>query len=327
MPAWRLFGEYSISSAAPMNKFVIGTRGSRLARMQASFVTALLSQQFPSAAIDERIIVTEGDKLAGRMPVTGDKGLFTRAIERELLDGSIDLAVHSFKDLPTDLPQGLCVGAICRRGPVEDVVVGPPGVSIDGVPTGARVGVGGIRRAAQLRRLRPDLIASGIQGNVDTRLKKLDNGEYDAIIIARAGLVRMDLSARIACILDASVWYHAVGQGALAVEIREDDAKTASLVRPLNHALTRMQTDAERAFLFGLGGGCLVPVGVRGSISPQRLRLGGMVCGFHGTPFLEDEESGDPKEAQDIGRRLADKLLQKGASEVLAAVRDNHGNL
>jgi hydroxymethylbilane synthase len=309
-----------------MNKLMIGTRGSRLARTQSSFVAALLRESFPLTSIDERIIVTEGDKLAGRIPsATDDKGLFTRAIEQELLEGSIDIAVHSFKDLPTDLPPGLCIGAVLMRGPVEDVLVAPQGASIDSLRSGARVGAGGIRRAAQLRRLRPDLVAAGIQGNVDTRLKKLDKGDYDAIILARAGLTRLDYTARIAAVIDVSLWYHAVCQGALVIEMREGDAQTASIVGVLDDELTHLQTDAERAFLKGLGGGCLVPVGVRGSISRTHLNLGGMVCGFNGSPFLEHEEAGDPHNAAEIGRRLADKLIQKGASEVLANVRNHYG--
>jgi hydroxymethylbilane synthase len=306
-----------------MNKsIVIGTRGSRLARAQASLIASLLLKHFPSVAIEERIIATEGDKLAGRVPsATSDKGLFTRAIERELLEKTVDVAVHSYKDLPTDLPQGLCIGAVLERGPVEDALVSPLAQSLDDLPSGSRVGVGGIRRAAQLRRLRTDIIVAGIQGNVDTRLKKMDAGDFDAIILARAGMLRLDLGGRIACVFEPTAWYHAVGQGALAIEIREGDVAVAEIAGSLDHAPTRMQTDAERSFLHGLGGGCLVPVGVRGSISPQHLSLGGMVCGFDGTPFLEDEENGGPRDAREIGRRLADKLLQKGAADVLSAVR------
>jgi hydroxymethylbilane synthase len=306
-----------------MNKVVIGTRGSRLARSQSSLTAALFRERFPGIAIEQRFIVTEGDKLSGRIPAaTGDKGLFTREIERELLDKTIDVAVHSYKDLPTSLPEGLRIGAVLKRGPVEDALLGPPGSSVGKLPSGARVGAGGIRRAAQLRRLRPDLAIAGIQGNVDTRLKKLDKGDFDAIILACAGLARLDLSARIAYVLDASIWYHAVGQGALALEIREDDAPVAALAAAVDHAPTRMQADAERAFLKGLGGGCLVPVGVRGSIETERLRLEGMVCGFDGTPFLEGLETGDPHKAADIGRTLADKLLKQGAGNVLASVRN-----
>jgi hydroxymethylbilane synthase len=303
-------------------RIVIGTRGSRLARSQAALVAGLIKQRFPAVALDEKIIVTEGDKLAGRLPSSSsDKGLFTRAIERELLDSTIDCAVHSYKDLPTDLPEGLCIGAVLKRGPVEDALVGPGALSLDRLKPGARIGTGGVRRAAQLRRLRPDLVAAPIQGNVDTRLRKLDNGDFDAIILACAGLARLDLGGRIACMLDGSSWYHAVGQGALAIEIREHDAAVAEIMSALDHGLTRLQTDAERALLAGLGGGCLVPVGVRGGVGPDRLLLGGMVCGFDGTPFLTDEETGDPRCAAEIGRRLADKLLKKGAGDVLASVR------
>ena len=307
-----------------MNKLVIGTRGSRLARFQSALVAGMIRTHFPQVDLEEKIIVTEGDKLAGRLPSSkSDKGLFTRAIERELLDSTIDLAVHSYKDLPTDLPSGLHIGAVLKRGPVDDALVGAPGLSsIDKLPAGARVGAGGIRRAAQLRRLRPDLTAVGIQGNVDTRLKKLDNKEYDAIILACAGLSRLDLGGRISCILNASSWYHAVGQGALAVEIREHDSAVAGILEKLDHDPTRAQTDAERTFLSGLGGGCLVPVGVRSSFSSDRLSLSGMVCGYDGDPFLEDEDFGDIRAAADIGKRLADKLLKKGAGHVLAEVRE-----
>jgi hydroxymethylbilane synthase len=171
------------------------------------------------------------------------------------------------------------------------------------------------------------VIALPIQGNVDTRLKKLDNGDFDAIVLARAGLMRLDLGVRISSVLEVSSWYHAVGQGALAIEIREQDDAAAQAVLALDHALTRAQTDAERSFLGGLGGGCLVPVGVRGSVAGERLDICGMVCGWGGEPFLEEASTGHPREAKDIGLRLAEKLLKKGAAEVLKSVRERQAGL
>ena len=310
-----------------MDKLVIGTRRSRLALLQADIAATALRSRFEGLAVEVRPIDTEGDRILDKpLAAIDDKGLFTRAIEARLLDGSVDIAVHSLKDLPTDLPNGLSLGAVLMREASEDVLVGKAGLTLETLESGARVGTSSVRRMAQLRRCRPDVKALDIRGNVETRLGKLDKGEYDALILACAGLNRLQLEARIACVLPADRWYIAVGQGALAIEIRANDERIADLIRPLNHAPTRTATDAERAFLHVLGGGCQAPAGVWTQFENGNLSIKGMVAGLWGTPFIEAEERGAQRDAAAIGERLAQRILDKGGAEVLQTLRQNHEN-
>jgi len=307
-----------------VSRLIIGTRRSKLARIQSAFVRDSLAAIFPGLDIEERIIVTTGDRiLDAPLAKIGDKGLFTREIEQQLLDGEIDMAVHSYKDLPTELPAGLEVGAVLERAPAEDALIGAPGASLENLPAGARVGSSSLRRISQLLRRRPDVKAVDIRGNVNTRLDKLDAGEYDALILALAGLTRMGCAYRVSRVLgEDDNWLHAVGQGALAVEVRADDSRVKEIVGALEHPPTRAATDAERAFLRELEGGCQVPVGVLTSALPDgRLRLSGMVAGLCGSPFYEGEETGPAEEASTLGGRLARRLIAEGADAVLKDIR------
>jgi hydroxymethylbilane synthase len=308
-----------------MADLVIGTRRSRLARIQSALVRDSLLRAFPGITVEERIILTKGDKiLDAPLAKIGDKGLFTREIEQQLIDGGIDLAVHSCKDLPTLLPGGLAIGAVLERVPPEDALIGPRGATLDSLPSGTRVGTGSLRRVAQLIHARPDVKPLGIRGNVNTRIDKLDAGEYDALILARAGLIRMELEIRMASVLDPARWYYAVGQGAIAVEIRKGDERTAGFVQALEHEQTRQAAAAERAFMRELEGGCQVPVGVRCKVDKGQLTLAGMVAGLEGDPFFEGEETGPAEEAERIGKTLARRLVGMGAGKVLEEIRKSN---
>jgi hydroxymethylbilane synthase len=305
-----------------MSEIVIGTRRSQLARIQTTFVRESLEWWYPDDDIKERVILTTGDKvLDAPLAKIGDKGLFTREIEVELLNREIDMAVHSYKDLPTELPEGLEVGAVLERVPPEDALVGGKGATLENLPGGSRIGTSSLRRMAQLLHARPDLAPLDVRGNVNTRIAKLDAGEYDALLLARAGLQRMGCEERISSVLGPEGWYHAVGQGALAIEIRAGDARIKKMLVSLEHVPTRQATDAERAFLRELEGGCQVPVGVRTAIANGQLTLCGMVAGLAGDPYIEGVESGPAEQAAEIGVRLAKRLLEQGAKEILENIR------
>lgn len=309
-----------------MPDLIIGTRRSRLARIQAGSVRRSLLDRFPGLEIEERVIVTKGDRiLDSPLSAIGDKGLFTREIELRLLDGTIDLAVHSYKDLPSELPGGLAIGAIVERKHSEDALVAGKGVgpvALETLPAGARIGTSSLRRASLLVHLRPDLVPVDIRGNVDTRLDKLDRSEYDALILACAGLIRLGREDRISSILGPEEgWFHAAGQGALALEVRDGDERVLELVSVLDHPRTRMETAAERGFMAELGGGCRVPAGVRVETSGDRLALSGMVAGLQGEPFFEGVEAAHAGQAADAGRRLAQRLLDRGADAIIDGIR------
>ncbi|MFC1474419.1 hydroxymethylbilane synthase [bacterium] len=305
-----------------MNKLVAGTRRSLLARTQTGMVMTMLSDIFPDTEIDEKIIVTKGDRiLDSPLSKIGDKGLFTREIEEQLIGGEIDFAVHSFKDLPTELPDGLEIGAVLAREKPDDVLVAGPNATLENLPTGSKVGTGSLRRKAQLLRIRPDLQPTEIRGNVNTRIEKFESGEYDAVILAAAGIIRIGVEDKISQFIAHPEWHHAVAQGAIAVEIRSGDDRIKSFIKKLDHADTRHATDAERAFMLRLQGGCQVPVGVRTSIEDSTLTMSGMVSGLEGEPYLQDEISGDVSRAGKLGIQLADKLLARGAEKILDSIR------
>jgi hydroxymethylbilane synthase len=235
-----------------------------------------------------------------------------------MLDGQIDLAVHSLKDLPTELPAGLRIGAISEREDVRDALVARAGIaSLDDIPGGARVGTSSLRRQAQILAARRDLVLDPVRGNVDTRLGKVDSGEYDAIILASAGLRRLGLEDRITQYIPHEFMLPAVGQGALAIETRSDDPAVDDVVRRLNHEPTRQACQSERALLRGLGGGCLVPIAALGIIEGDRLTLKGLVARPDGSEIVRGEAEGPREEAEMIGRRLAEDLLKGGAGRVL----------
>ena len=291
---------------------VIASRGSQLALWQARWVAAQLSAAGHHCRIET--FKTTGDKITDvPLAKVGTKGLFTKEIEEALLDGRADLAVHSLKDLPTELPEGLVLAAVPEREDPRDAVVGR---KLAELPVGARVGTSSLRRAAQLRQLRPDLLVESVRGNLDTRLRKLDEGQYDAILLAAAGLKRLGWGDRIAEILAPEQMCPAVGQGALAIEARADFEKVALL----DHADTHTAVVAERAVLAALGGGCQVPIGAYATVSEGRVRVLAIVAAPDGSQVIRAEAEGEAAESAGIGARLAADLLERGAREILEAV-------
>jgi hydroxymethylbilane synthase len=299
----------------------IGTRGSTLALVQSGYVRSLL----PGAdAYDLEVIVTSGD----RNPVAslrriGGKGVFTKEIEEALLMGRIDLAVHSLKDLPTDATPGLRLGAIMKREDPRDALISRSGAGLLRLPKAARVGTSSLRRRSQLLARRPDLHVVDMRGNVPTRIARLEEGRYDAIVVAAAGLVRLSLLGRATEILDESVMLPAPGQGALAIQIRDDDERTAAAVRALHDAPCAAEVTSERALLAGLGGGCLVPVGARARIRRDRLSLDGFVGHPTGRPTVRLTAEGPAEAPEALGHSLAAAMLAQGARAILDEVRSD----
>ncbi len=304
-----------------IEKIVIGTRGSKLALWQTNWVRDRIARLHPEIDVEVRVISTKGDRILNvSLPKLGEesKGLFTKELEDAMLDGQIDLAVHSLKDLPTQLPEGLHIGAISEREDVRDALVARSGIaSFDDISSGARIGTSSLRRQAQILAARRDLILDPVRGNVDTRLGKVDSGEYDAIILASAGLRRLGLEARITQYIPLEFMLPAVGQGALAIETRSDDPAIGEVIRELEHEPTRLACQAERALLKGLGGGCLVPIAALGIIEAGRLNLKGLVASPDGAEIIRGEDEGPPEMAEGIGQRLAEELFRRGADRVL----------
>ena len=294
---------------------VIASRGSQLALWQARWVERQLTAAGRVCRIE--IIKTTGDKITDvPLAKVGTKGLFTKEIEEALLDGRADLAVHSLKDLPTELPEGLVLAAVPEREDPRDAVVGRP---LADLPAGARVGTSSLRRAAQLRKLRGDLTVESVRGNLDTRLRKLDEGQYDAILLAAAGLKRLGWGGRIAEILPPEVMCPAVGQGALALETRANGAGFDACAA-LDHRDTHAAITAERGLLAALGGGCQVPIGAHATVDGGRLRLEAIVASPDGAELVRGECEGAVAEAELIGRKLGAELLDRGARRILETV-------
>jgi hydroxymethylbilane synthase len=301
--------------------FRIGTRGSKLARWQSEWVAARLRDAGVAVEIVE--IATSGDvQQHGPVASLGGLGVFTKEIQSALLAGEVDLAVHSLKDLPTQTVDGLILAAVPTRENPADALISTSGVSLTELPAGARVGTGSVRRRAQLLYLRPDLAMLDIRGNVDTRLRKLDAGEYDAIVLAAAGLRRLGWAQRITELLAPPRTLPAPGQGALAIECRVDDGEAKSAVAPLDDAATRRAVTAERAALAVLHGGCSAPVGAWGRESGGKLLLDALVAQAQGRQLLRAAAAleGD-QSAEDLGRRVAEDLLAQGAAGLIAAAR------
>ncbi len=297
---------------------LIGTRGSLLARAQSETVREMLASLHPDRAWLLREIKTEGDiKPNASLATIGGQGVFVKALEEKLLAHEIDLAVHSLKDMPTQLATGLKIGAVLPREDARDALVSRRGPTLDDLPAGAVVGTGSARRRAQLLAYRSDLVTRDVRGNVDTRLRKLKSGAYDALILAAAALIRLRRTSAISQYLPLTLMLPSVGQGALAVEVRESDEQLAALVEPLNDLPTERAVSAERAFLAALGGGCAVPVAAHASVADGRLNLQGLVADPDGTRVIVDSLSGSPRQAEDIGRRLANKVLSQGAAQIL----------
>jgi hydroxymethylbilane synthase len=300
-----------------MNPIRIGTRGSKLALWQANHVAALLRPLTAPRPVELVIISTAGDQVRD-VPLAqiGGEGVFTKEIQRALLDGGVDVAVHSLKDLPTITVEGLVLAAVPERAPAGDVLVSQRHRRFDVLPTGAVVATSSLRRRAQALYRRPDLRLVDIRGNVETRLRKLHDEGLDGIILAEAGLLRLGLGAAISEVLDPAWMLPAVGQGALGLECRADDRETLAFAEWLNHRPTRQAVLAERAMLRALGGGCQVPMGAVCRVTGEELALRGAVVKPDGTRRVEAEQSGPADDPEALGRRVADDLLSRGAREL-----------
>jgi hydroxymethylbilane synthase len=294
----------------------IGSRGSQLALWQARWIQARLTDLGEESRIE--IIRTTGDRITDvPLAKVGTKGLFTKEIEEALVRGDIDIAVHSMKDMPTEVPHGLTIAAIPEREDPRDAIVGVP---LAELREGASVGTSSLRRSAQLRALRPDLLIDSIRGNVDTRLRKLEDLQFDAIVLASAGLRRLGLEGRIAEVLEPEVMCPAVGQGALAVETRDDGGAAHQVCSRLDHAQTRAAVTAERALLATLGGGCQVPIGAYARIIDGTLQIDAVVVSPEGDAIVRRGSSGPVSMAESIGTALGDELLAMGGREILEDV-------
>lgn len=319
-------------------RVTIGTRGSKLALWQAEFVKESLRKSYPDLTIEIMKIKTTGDKILD-VPLSqvGGKGLFVKEIEEALLRGDADIAVHSMKDVPTDFPDGLHLSAVCEREDPRDALIVTEkltGVSelstgkdetghssvLFSLPQNARIGTSSLRRSCQLRSLRPDLRIEQLRGNLDTRLRKLDEGQFDAVILAAAGVKRLGLQGRITEILPPDVSLPAIGQGAIGIECRENDEWVNNLIAELNHLETWICVTAERAFLRKLEGGCQVPIASHAEIIDGRIAMRGLVGSISGDRIIKAFIEGAPDQAETLGIALAEEVLSKGAKEILDEV-------
>jgi hydroxymethylbilane synthase len=302
---------------------IIGSRGSKLALWQAEWVRSQLKTLHPRTDVRIEIIRTSGDVMKNApLTMIGGQGVFTKELEDALMDERIDVAVHSLKDLPTILPAELCIASITEREDPRDALVLRDGLAIENpsivnLHEGAVVGTSSLRRLAQLKHLRPDLGIKDLRGNVDTRLRKLDAGDYDAVILASAGLRRLGLESRISAAISPEEMLPAVGQGALGIETRAADTETIELLKPLDHSQTRAACTAERALLRALGGGCQLPIAGHATTHANQLRLEGLVAGISGDVIIREAIEGEAAAAQDLGRTLGTRLLERGAESLL----------
>ncbi len=297
----------------------IGTRRSPLALWQAEHIKALLEGHHPGLRCTLTRIVTEGDKiLEVSLARFGGKGLFVKAIEDALLRKEVDLAVHSMKDLPSELPPGLALGAIpAREDPRDALICGEPDLRLADLPAGACIGTSSLRRASQLRFYRKDLTTAPARGNVETRLRRLEEGRFDAIVLALAGLNRLELAHKVSQVLEPDICLPAIGQGALAIEIREDDEALLETLRPIHDTRTATTVTGERAFLETMEGGCHVPVACHGELSNGTLTLVGLVASLDGSVCIRKSCQGRPEDAASLGRNLAEQIRQAGGQEIL----------
>ena len=303
----------------------IGMRASKLALWQAEFVAGELQKHHPSVTVVLKKMTTKGDKiLDAPLAKIGGKGLFTKELEQAMLAGDIDIAVHSLKDMPTEIPAGLIIGAITARLDPGDAFVSNRYAAIEELPAGARVGTSSLRRRAQLLAVRPDLVLLDLRGNVNTRLEKLDAGEFDAVVLAAAGLRRLGLGDLIRSVLPRAMMLPAVGQGALAIECRADDAEIRAAIDFLCDADMTAAAAAERAFLRRVEGGCQIPVGVYAEIGDgEMLYVDAMIASVDGMRVCRSRASGRPAQAAQIGVALAEELLDMGGREILKEIGIN----
>ena len=303
--------------------FVIGTRQSKLALWQANYIKKLLEENYPELSVILRFVTTTGDRIQDRpLSKIGGKGLFTRELELEMQDGTIDAAVHSLKDLPYELPEGFMIAAIPARGELGDVLVSRDGLLLEQLPRGARIGTSSLRRTAQLLALRPDVTVLPLRGNVDTRLRKLDEGQYDAIILAETGLVRLGRQDRITQRLSTKIFIPAAGQGALAVEICRSNVKALQLLAPLQDEETTLEVTAERSFSAAIGGSCQIPAGCLAQIRKGILQVTAVVASLDGSRLIRKQIQGDVQDSAALGRKLAADILQDGGAEILKQIKE-----
>ncbi len=303
----------------------IGTRGSQLALYQAKKVKATLEVLFPELHVELKIIKTKGDKILDvALSKIGDKGLFTKEIENELIDGSVDIAVHSLKDLPTKLPEGLKLGAVLERGEFRDAFVGRNGKKLADLKAGDIVATSSLRRIAGLLKINNQIIIKDIRGNVNSRLQKMEDGYCDAMIMAAAGLQRLELDSYITEIIDPEIVMPAVSQGAIAIETRMNDPETDVLMEKLNHTPTWNAITAERAFLARLEGGCQVPLGCYSKVEDGLLTLSGFVASVDGTQYIKETISGEVNNGAELGVQMAEKMIERGAGQILNQIKSSN---
>ncbi len=314
----------SSNISSPVRTIRIGSRKSQLALVQTYWVREQLQQRFPDISFEVHTMSTQGDNILDvALAKIGDKGLFTKELELGMLNQEIDFAVHSLKDLPTCLPDGLALAAVTEReNPADALVVHQKhkDKQIDTLPEGTVIGTSSLRRLAQLRYHFPHFTFKDVRGNLNTRLAKLDDGEYDVLILAAAGLQRLGMSDRIHQILPTELSLYAVGQGALGIECRADDLQVLSILKAIEHIPTRDRVLAERAFLRQLEGGCQVPIGVDTQLDGNTLTLTGLVASVDGKRLVKDSVTGTVSEAENLGIQLAHKLRQQGATEILTEI-------
>jgi hydroxymethylbilane synthase len=300
----------------------VATRKSQLALWQAEHVATLLRRAHAGLEVELVPIVTQGDRIQDRtLAAIGGKGLFIKELEVALEQRRADIAVHSMKDLPSDLPEGLTIAAVLERADARDALLTAKAARLDDLPRGARVGTSSLRRQAQLLAARPDLTIETLRGNVDSRLRRLDAGDMDAIVLACAGLIRLGLESRITSRLDPKISLPAVAQGVIGIECRSADARTRGLVTVLNHPATRIAMDAERAFAHRLGGSCQSPIAAHAELEGKRLILDGLVAEPDGSRLLRDTLSGSVDDPAALGRQLAERILAAGAGPLLGRLR------
>ncbi|MDQ1329938.1 MAG: hydroxymethylbilane synthase [Thermodesulfobacteriota bacterium] len=296
----------------------IGSRGSKLALWQANWAKSALIKNFPGLSAEIVVIKTKGDKILDvPLAKVGGKGLFVKEIEEALIDKRIDMAVHSMKDMPAELLDGLSIGAIPERENSGDVLISKNNMLLSQLPGKARIGTSSLRRLAQIRHIRPDIVISPLRGNLDTRIKKLDSDELDAIILAAAGVKRLGLGNLITEYLNEDIMLPAVGQGALCIEIRKDDYNIAKFADSLDHSITRSVVMGERAFLKKLEGGCQIPIAGHGKAENNMLTISGLVADPEGKIIIKEKLSGRLESSESIGTALAEKLLLRGAKKLL----------
>lgn len=305
-------------------KLVVGTRSSQLALWQADFVIGELAKKYPELVVEKRLMTTKGDKILNApLAKIGGKGLFTKELETAMLEGEIDIAVHSLKDMPVVVPEGLVITAITQRADPGDAFVSHKYESFQQLPAGAKVGTSSLRRKAQLLHARPDLQIEDLRGNVNTRLRKMEEENFDGIILACAGLKRLGFGDKIRQVLPQTMCLPAVGQGALAIECRQADKETRELLEFLNDRCTRLCTEAERGFLATVEGGCQVPVGVHAVSAEAGIRVEAVIASLDGSTLLRDAQEAEVKNAQEaraVGVNLAEKLLARGGREILRSI-------